>query len=82
VRGVLVQRLQDLIYEARAVVDFDKLTLRIGAVVIIDGHDPVATINGRSVSVGDAVGDELVVHGITREEVEFVFRGVVLARRL
>jgi Tfp pilus assembly protein PilO len=82
VRGVLVQRLQDLIYEARAVVDFDKLSLRIGAVVIIDGHDPVATINGRSVSVGDAVGDELVVHGITREEVEFVFRGVVLARRL
>ena len=42
----------------------------------------VATINGRSVSAGDMVSDELAVHAITREEVEFVFRGVILARRL
>lgn len=82
VRGPHVQRLGELAYEARAVVDFDKLPLKIGAVVLIDGREPVATINGRSVSAGDMVSDELAVHAITREEVEFVFRGVILARRL
>lgn len=82
VRGPHVQRLGELAYEARAVVDFDKLPLKIGAVVLIDGHEPVATVNGRSVSAGDMVSDELAVHAITREEVEFVFRGVILARRL
>jgi hypothetical protein len=81
-RGPLVLRMADLAFEARAVVDFDALKLKIGAVVIIEGGTPVATVNGRSVSVGDSISDELVVHSITGDEVEFAFRGVVLARRL
>jgi Tfp pilus assembly protein PilO len=81
-RGPIVRRMADLAFEARAVVDFDRLQLKIGAVVIIEGGTPVATVNGRSVSAGDSISDELVVHSITGEEVEFAFRGVVLARRL
>jgi len=38
-------------------------------------------INGRPVSEGDLLGRDLVVLAIRREEIEFIFRGIVFARR-
>jgi Tfp pilus assembly protein PilO len=80
-RKPLVDRLRDLAYEARTVLDFEKVKLEIGGIVLIEGADPVALINGKSLGIGDMLGDELVVRAIHRDEVEFIFRGVIFARR-
>lgn len=80
-RKPLVDSLRELAYEAQAVQDFEKIQLDFGGCVLIAGGDPVVMINGRSLVEGDVVGDEVVVRSIRPGEVEFVFRGVVFARR-
>ena len=67
--------------EARIQIDFDSKTLDIKGVAIQEGRAAVALINGRALSAGDLVDDELVVRAIRPGEIEFVFRGVVLVRR-
>ena len=81
VRKPLVDRLRDLAYEARTIMDFEKIKLDVGGIVLIEGADPVALINGKSMGVGDMLGGEVVVRAIHEDEIEFVFRGVVFARR-
>ena len=51
-------------------------------VVLIEGGAPIVMINGRTVSEGDLLENDLVVLAIRREEIEFIFRGIVFARRL
>jgi Tfp pilus assembly protein PilO len=80
-RKPLIERLRDLAYEARTVLDFEKVKLELGGVVLIEGGAPVVMINGRPVSEGDLLGRDLVVLAIRREEIEFIFRGIVFARR-
>ncbi|MBL8857907.1 MAG: type 4a pilus biogenesis protein PilO [Planctomycetes bacterium] len=81
VRKPLVERLRELAYEARTVMDFEKVKLEVGGIVLIEGADPVALINGRSLGIGDLLNPEMVVRAIHKDEIEFIFRGVVFARR-
>lgn len=81
VKKPLVERLRELAYEARTVLDFEKIKLDVGGIVLIEGADPVALINGKSLGVGDMLNPEMIVRAIHRDEIEFIFRGVVFARR-
>jgi hypothetical protein len=81
VRKPLVDRLRDLAYEARTVLDFEKIKLTVSGIVLMEGSAPVALINGKSLGVGDMLNNELVIRAIHRDEIEFIFRGVVFARR-
>jgi Tfp pilus assembly protein PilO len=80
-RKPLVDRLKELAYEAHTVLDFEKVKLDVGAVVLIEDAQPMALINGKSLSVGDMLNEELVIRAIHRDEIEFIFRGLVFARR-
>ncbi len=80
-RKPLIERLRDLAYEARTVLDFDNVKLEVGGVILIEGGAPVVMINGRPVSEGDLLQNDLVVLAIRREEIEFIFRGIVFGRR-
>ena len=80
-RKGLVEALKRASNEARILADFKKLDIKVTGVAIADGVPPVAIINGKALSEGDLVNDELVVRGIRPGEIEFIFRGVVLVRR-
>lgn len=80
-RKPLIERLRDLAYEARTVLDFDNVKLEVGGIILIEGGAPVVMINGRPVSEGDLLQNDLVVLAIRREEIEFIFRGIVFGRR-
>ena len=57
------------------------IELTVSGVALMEGSSPVALINGKSLGVGDMLNDELVIRAIHRDEIEFIFRGVVFARR-
>lgn len=78
-RKPLVDRLRTLAFEARTVLDFENIDIEVTGLAIIEGEEPVAVINGRSLGVGDMLNEELVVYGIRTGEIEFIFRGVILA---
>jgi Tfp pilus assembly protein PilO len=80
-RKGLVDALRRASEEARILSDFARLDVKIQGVLIADGTPPVALINGRAISEGDLVNDELVVRGIRQGEIEFIFRGVKVLRR-
>lgn len=80
-RKPLVDELRRLAVVARTVLDFEDFELEVGGVAITAGAPAAALINGKAVGVGDLVGGELLVRDIRTDEIEFVFRGVVLARR-
>ncbi len=80
-RRPLVERLRELAYEARTVLDFQLVKIQMGGVAIIEGGAPVAVINGRSLGEGDVLNQDIVVRSIRRDEIEFIFRGIVFARR-
>jgi Tfp pilus assembly protein PilO len=67
--------------DARALIDFQSIELRISGIAIQDGAPPVAVINGRALGEGDVVATDLVVGSIRAGEIEFIFRGLVLVRR-
>jgi hypothetical protein len=62
------------------VIDFDKIALRFDGRAYVNGQ-AIAVINGKIVGVGDLLDKELLVHSINRDEIEFLFRGMVFARR-
>ena len=78
-RKPLVERMRTLAFEAQTVMDFEGIDIDVTGLAIIEGMAPVAVINGRSVGIGDMLNDELVVHSINSGEIEFIFRGVILA---
>jgi hypothetical protein len=78
-RKPLVDRLRKLAFEATTVMDFEQIDIEVDGLAIIEGMAPVAVINGRSVGVGDMLSNELVIHSIRAGEIEFIFRGVILA---
>jgi hypothetical protein len=80
-RTGLVDALKKAANEAKILADFQKLDIKITGVAIAEGVPPVALINGKAMSEGDLVNDELVIRGIRPGEIEFIFRGVVLVRR-
>lgn len=81
-RKPLVDELRRLAMVARTVLEFEDIQLDVGGVAIMAGAPSAALINGSSVGVGDLVGGELLVRDIRVDEIEFIFRGVVLARRI
>jgi hypothetical protein len=79
-RRPLCDELRRLAEQAKTVRDFEKIEMKITGVAIMEGRDPVIVINNKSLSIGDMVNDELYIRSIEPGEVEFIFRGVILAR--
>ena len=80
-RKPFVDRLRRKAHIARIVRDFDEIELDVRGIAIMEGAPSVAHINGQSLSVGDMLGKDLIINEIRTDEIEFIFRGVVLARR-
>jgi Tfp pilus assembly protein PilO len=80
-RKPLVERVKELANESRTVLDFEKVDLKIGGFSLVDDKASVL-INGKSLGVGDMLNNELIIRAIRREEIEFIFRGVIFARHL
>jgi len=80
-RKPFVEQLRRKALVARIVRDFEGLEIEVGGVAIMEGGPSSALINGQSLSVGDMFAGELIVNDIQPDEIEFIFRGVVLARR-
>ena len=76
----LVQKLTGLNDIARTVIEFESIQMDIDGVAVYEHLRPVALINGKSVTEGDLVGNELIIRKITSSQIEFAFRGLVLAR--
>lgn len=81
VRNAIAQSIKRAADDARILIDFQKVDLRIGGIAIQDGVPPVILINGRAMSEGDAISNDLIIRGIRPGELELIFRGVVLVRR-
>lgn len=77
-RAPLVAEIRDLAFRARTAMDFDDLDLELGGVIV--GDHSVALVDGKSVEEGEMVAPDLFVQSIEEDRVEFLFRGVALAR--
>jgi Tfp pilus assembly protein PilO len=80
-RKPLVARIQDLVHEARTVLDFQKIELSIDGLALVDDRSLVL-LNGKAVEEGDMLDGDILVRRIRPEEIEFVFRGVVFAKQV
>lgn len=80
-REELAKWLRQLAFDAETLRDFAKIELSMGGYAIIEDNPPVVIINGRSRTIGDPVGNDLIVEAIRPAEVDFIFRGVVLTRQ-
>jgi Tfp pilus assembly protein PilO len=80
-RRELVERIQSRAHEAQILADFESRKVSIEGVAIQDEKPPIALINGRALGEGDLVDNELVIGAIRPNEIEFIFRGVILIRR-
>jgi Tfp pilus assembly protein PilO len=76
--AVELRRRADL---ARTVLEFDEIEIDVGMIAIVSGSRSVALINGNTRQVGDMLGGELLIRDIRTDEIEFLFKGVILARR-
>ncbi|MFT5284528.1 MAG: Tfp pilus assembly protein PilO [Planctomycetota bacterium] len=81
-RKPMIAQLRWLARKAETVLQFDQIEMRITGVGLIDGMRPIAVINGESLSEGELVADELIIRSIREDEIEFVYRDVILARRI
>lgn len=75
----LVQTLRELERLCKTVLEFEKIDLTVGGIALYEDRRPVALINGQAVSEGELLGDELFVRNIRKDQIEFAFRGMVLA---
>jgi Tfp pilus assembly protein PilO len=80
-RRPIVDRIKDLVLEARTVLDFEQIELSVDGLAIVEGR-ALIVVNGKAVEEGDMVDRETLVHRIRPEEVEFIFRGVVFAKHV
>lgn len=78
----LVRSLRELKHLADTVIAFEKIEIQVGGVALYEQRPPVALINGQAYSEGDLLGEELIVHNIRPDQIEFAFRGLILARTL
>jgi hypothetical protein len=81
VRRAVAEALRRTAEEARILVEFQQVELRIQGIAIQDGVPPVILINNKALSEGDAISSDLLIRGIRPGELELIFRGVVLVRR-
>ena len=80
-RKPLVDRLREMAQQAQTVLEFQQMELKVGGIAVGDEGVSCVLINGKSVGVGDMLDSELLVRAIHPDEIEFVFRGVIFARR-
>lgn len=80
VREVLAEQIRQLADDASILRDFDKIELEVGGVALIEGMRPSILINGRAMTIGDMINPELEVYAVRSNEIEFIFRGVILTR--
>lgn len=78
----LVKSIRELKHLADTVLAFEKIELQIGGVALYEERPPVALINGQAYSEGEILGEELIVHNIRPDQIEFAYRGLILARTL
>ncbi|MSR61767.1 MAG: hypothetical protein EXS08_04900 [Planctomycetes bacterium] len=81
-KGPLVKSLRELKHLAETVLEFDKIEIHVQGVALYQGRAPVALINGQPYAEGEMLGEELIVHHILADQIEFAFRGLILARTL
>lgn len=83
-RAPLADDLRFLATQAQAVLDFEKIDMKIGGVAVMQGVRPVALINGDTVVAGEFLdyAGELYINDIRSHEIEFVYQGVTLVRRI
>jgi hypothetical protein len=79
-RKGLAESLKQAAVEARILLDFNDIPLKISGVAIQQDRR-VVLINDKALTEGDLVQDDLVVRAIRQGEIEFIFRGVILIRR-
>lgn len=80
-RRPFVEKLRNKAEVARTVREFEAIALRVDGVAIMEGSPAAALINGQSLEEGDMLGNELLINEIRTDEIEFIYRGIVLARR-
>ena len=80
IKRPLVQALRELDLLTRTVLDFEAIDISIDGIATYENRRPVALINGRPVTEGELVGDEVIVRNIGADQIEFSYRGLVLAR--
>lgn len=75
----ILQQIDKTAFEAEVALDFQRKNIDVrGAIVSSSGS--IVIVNGRVLHEGDALEEDLVVHRITADRIEFRYRGVVLAR--
>ena len=82
VKEPLVKNIRALKHLADTVLAFEAIPLDVQGVALYEGRDPVALINGEPFTEGEMLGDELLIHAIRTDQIEFAFRGLILARPL
>jgi Tfp pilus assembly protein PilO len=80
-RKPLVDRIREMASMAQTVLDFQKIDIKVGGVAVGDDGISSVLLNGKSVGVGDMLDKDLLVRTIRPDEIEFVFRGIIFARR-
>ncbi|MCK6448827.1 MAG: hypothetical protein L6Q99_20725 [Planctomycetes bacterium] len=80
-RQEVCSTLREIARSAQTASDFSKLSLDVGATIIMDDRPPVVLLNGRPFTEGDLVDQDLILNAVRSDELEFIFRGVILVRR-
>lgn len=81
-RWAIAERLRTMALQSRVASEFQKLDLDISGRALMENAEPVVLIGGRTMREGDLLSNDLIIRTIREDEVEFIFRGVVLVRRL
>lgn len=81
-RRGLVQELRSLEHLAHTVLDFESIRLVISGVIVSETEGSIATINGQSVLPGELLDGGLLVTSIGVDEIEFLYQGIPLIRRI
>ena len=76
----LVNGLYGLENTASAYREFDNMQIDVRGVLLHEGMSPVAVINGASVAVGELLESGVLVQTIRKDEIEFLYRGVVFVK--
>jgi len=75
----LLNRIERTAFEAETALDFHRKEIEIGGAIVAAARS-VVVVNGKVLSEGDALEEDLLIHLIASDRIEFEYRGVVLAR--
>lgn len=75
----LLQDMEQTAFQARAAMEFESKKIQIGGAIVAASRS-VVVVNGLVLTEGDALEDDLIVHRIAADRIEFEYRGVVLAK--